>query len=95
MVENFFLEFQLARYVQRCQYIKRTLCKKLKIFNNFFDLPSQLFILQHYATLERYSLLAYIPYRYGSYLKTQLMQSNALIITVSLDFEVTNSYKLK
>ena len=45
----------------------------------------QLFILQHYATLERYSLLAYMPYRYGSYLKTQLMQSNALIITVSLD----------
>ena len=51
--KNFFLEFQLARNVQRCQYIKRTLCKKLKIFNNFFDLPSQLFILQHYATLER------------------------------------------
>jgi len=33
MVEkNFLLEFQLARYVQMCQYIKRTLCKKLKDF---------------------------------------------------------------
>jgi len=32
----FFKEFQLTRYVQRCQYIKRTLCKKLKDFKQFF-----------------------------------------------------------
>ena len=54
MAKKFFFEFQLARYVKRCQYINRTLCKNLKIFEQFFDDPSQLFILQYYATLERY-----------------------------------------
>ena len=42
----FFLEFQLARYVKRCQHIIRTLCTKTKISGQFFDLPSQLFTAQ-------------------------------------------------
>jgi len=36
---KFFTEFQLARYVKRCQYVNRTLCKTLKN-EQFFDLPS-------------------------------------------------------
>src|SRR6218665_1532095 len=56
--KNFFLQFQLARYVKRCQCISRTLCKNFKIFEIFFDLPFQLFILQHYAVLEVMGSLA-------------------------------------
>ena len=46
--KNFFLQFQLARYVKKCQFISRTLCKNFKIFEKCFDLPFQLFILQYY-----------------------------------------------
>src|SRR6218665_2691090 len=50
--KNFFLQFLLPRYVKRCQYTSKTLCKNFKIFEIFFDLPFQLFILQYYAVLE-------------------------------------------
>ena len=43
---NFFSQFQVARYAKRCQYINRTLCKNLRIFEKYLDLPFQLFILQ-------------------------------------------------
>src|SRR6218665_1060053 len=85
----FFLQFQLARYVKRCQYISRTLFKIFKIFEFFFDLPFQLFILQYYAVFEVMSSLASSE---GSHLKNQLMQSNALIVIGSLVFKVTDSY---
>jgi hypothetical protein len=43
-------EVQQARYAKRCEYINRTLCKKIIMFEKFFDDPSQLFISQYNAT---------------------------------------------